>query len=104
MLTYCIQSEGLVNNYFITHCFHGYNSALSNESNKMAYVCSKVVMVIIILYPQELHGVHPYKEGLYHIQNLVYLSNNIVTGYKWIHGPFSKTNIPSISCSMWLHV
>ena len=23
-----IQSKGLVNNYFIAHCFHGYNSAL----------------------------------------------------------------------------
>ena len=40
MLIYCIQSEGLVNNYFIARCCH---SALSNESNGMAYVCSKTV-------------------------------------------------------------
>ena len=26
MLIYCIQSEGLVNNYFIACCFHGYNN------------------------------------------------------------------------------
>ena len=33
----------------------------------MAYVCSKSVIAIIILYPQELYEVHPYKEGVYHI-------------------------------------
>jgi hypothetical protein len=25
VLLYCIQSEGLVDNYFLAHCFHGYN-------------------------------------------------------------------------------
>ena len=25
VLLYCIQSEGLVNKYFLAHCFHGYN-------------------------------------------------------------------------------
>ena len=47
MIYNCIQSEGLVNNYFIACCFHGYNSALSNESNRMAHVCSKTAMAII---------------------------------------------------------
>ena len=25
MLLYCIQSKGLVDDYFLAHCFHGYN-------------------------------------------------------------------------------
>ena len=43
MLIYCIQSEGLANNYFIAHCFHGYNSALSNKNNRMAVFAQKLL-------------------------------------------------------------
>ena len=43
MLIYCIQSEGLVNNYSIACCFHGYNK----------YVFS----------PQELYECFPWPSG-----------------------------------------
>ena len=47
LLIYCIQSEGLVNNYFIALCFHGYNILTCLH-------CSVQRTLIIISYPQEL--------------------------------------------------
>ena len=35
MLIYCIQSEGLVSNYYIACCFHGYNNMFSALKNCM---------------------------------------------------------------------
>jgi hypothetical protein len=70
VLLYCIQSEGLVDNYFLAQCFHAYTINMFSASRTFALALRNCII-----------GHEPYKEDCItytvHIQYLVY---HIATG------------------------
>ena len=79
VLLYCMQSEGLVNSYFLAHCFHGYIF-----SPQELYECLPMQAFTEELYNSKyIMDMNPTRrDSVSHIQYLVYLSNHIATGRK----------------------